>query len=111
MPLNKETKTFHYFTRIQANHDTIQSEFSSHTYRQTDRHTHTHIYIYIYIDEGAVDHSTVTRWFKKFSSNFKNLEGQASLGRPKTVNFKATFKAIVSSIWRVSGKYQYFTIQ
>ena len=37
-------------------------------------------------DDGAVDHSTVTRWFKRFCLGYKNLEDQASLGRPETVD-------------------------
>ena len=31
--------------------------------------------------EGAVDHSTVTRWFRKFRQNFNNLDEQAKSGR------------------------------
>ena len=37
-------------------------------------------------DEGAVDPSRVTGWFKKFCLGFKNLNDQAKTGRPKTVH-------------------------
>ena len=36
--------------------------------------------------EGAVDHNTVTRWFKKFCSGCKNLDDQAKSSRAKTVD-------------------------
>ena len=35
-------------------------------------------------DEGAVDHSTITRYFKKFYWSCKNLDDQARSDRPKT---------------------------
>ena len=38
-------------------------------------------------DECAVDHSTVTRWFKKFYLSSKDLDDQAKSGKPKTMNF------------------------
>ena len=44
--------------------------------------------------EGIVDHSTITRWFKKFFLGCKNLNDQARLGRPKMVNSKVELKAI-----------------
>ena len=57
---------------------------------------------------GAVDHSTVARWFKKFYSGCKNLDYQAKLGRPKIVDSEIGLQAIeanpMSSTWRVSGK-------
>ena len=34
--------------------------------------------------EATVDHSTLTRWFRKFCSGCKNLDNWARLGRPKT---------------------------
>ena len=37
-------------------------------------------------DEGSVDHSTVTRWFKKFHSGCKNLDDQARSDRPKIMD-------------------------
>ena len=40
-------------------------------------------------DEVIVDHSTVTRWFKKFCSEYKNLNNQARSVRPKTIDSKA----------------------
>ena len=56
----------------------------------------------------AVDHSTVTRWLKKFHSSYKNLNNQAKLSRFKTVDSKVNLKAMeanpASSTWRVSGK-------
>ena len=55
--------------------------------------------------EGAIDHSTVTRWIKKFC---KNINNQARLGRPKTLDLKAVLQAmeayLVSSTLGVSGK-------
>ena len=59
--------------------------------------------------EGAVDHSTVTRWFEKCCSGCKNLNKQASSGKPKTMNSEAILQAIeaslVGSTYRVSGKF------
>ena len=58
--------------------------------------------------ESTVDYSTVTKWFKKFCSHCKNLNNQAKLGEPKTVDFEAVLQAIeanlVSSTQRVWGK-------
>ena len=58
--------------------------------------------------EGAVDHSTITRWFKKFCSSSKNQDHQAKPGRPNSMDSEAMLQVIeanlVSSIWRVSGK-------
>ena len=34
--------------------------------------------------QGAVDHNTLTKWFKRFCSNFKNLINQVRSGKPKT---------------------------
>ena len=34
--------------------------------------------------ESTVDHSTVTRSFKKFCSGYKNIDDQAMLGSSKT---------------------------
>ena len=57
---------------------------------------------------GAVDHSTVARWFKKFYSGCKNLDYQARLHRPKIADSEIGLQAIeanpMSSTWRVSGK-------
>ena len=44
--------------------------------------------------EGTVDHSSVSRWFKKFGSGSSNLDYQANLDRPKTIDFKAVTQAI-----------------
>ena len=41
-----------------------------------------------------VDHSTVTRRFKKFHSGFKNLYNQARSDRPKNMDSKAMLQAI-----------------
>ena len=58
--------------------------------------------------EGALDHSTVTRWFKKFRSSYKNLEDQTRSSRPKTLDSEAVLQAIevnlASSIRRLSGE-------
>ena len=57
--------------------------------------------------EGIIDQSSVTRWFKKFCSDCKNLDNQAR-SRPKSINSRAMFQAIaenpMSSPWRVSGE-------
>ena len=36
--------------------------------------------------EDAVDHSRVTRWFKKFHSGYKNINDQTRTDKSKTVN-------------------------
>ena len=58
-------------------------------------------------DEGAVDLSTVTKWFKKFRSGWKN-DDQAMSGWPKTVHSETALQAIepnpVSSTWRESSE-------
>ena len=48
--------------------------------------------------EGAVDHNTVTRWFKKFHSGCKNINDQISLGKPKTMDSKALLLAIEANL-------------
>ena len=57
--------------------------------------------------EGSVDHSTVTRLFKKFCSDCKNVNNQTWSGRPKTIDSKAVLQTRVtnpaSSTQRVSG--------
>ena len=45
--------------------------------------------------ESAVENGIVIRWFKKFHSDHKNLNDQARLDRPKTMDSKAMFK-----LWR-----------
>ena len=49
------------------------------------------LYIVSYIccvkGEVVVDHSTETRWFKKFRLGCKNLDDQVSSVRPKTVDY------------------------
>ena len=58
--------------------------------------------------EDAVNHSTVTRWFKIFCSACKNLNDQVRASRPKTVDSEAVLRAMeansVSSIQRVLGE-------
>ena len=39
-----------------------------------------------------VDHSTVTRSLKKFRLDYMNLDNQAGLGRPKTMDFEVKHK-------------------
>ena len=54
--------------------------------------------------EGTVDHSQVSRWLKKFCSDYKNLNDQARSGGPKkNVDSEAVFhgtKAKLESIRR-----------
>ena len=58
--------------------------------------------------EGIVELSTLTRWFKKFHSCWKNLKHQAKSGKPKSVASKAVHQAIdanpVYSSQRVPGE-------
>ena len=62
--------------------------------------------IYCMNGEGIVDHSTVTRWLKKFYLCSKNIDDQARSGRLKTVHSEAMFQAIeansMSNIRRIS---------
>ena len=51
-----------------------------------------------------VDHSTVTRWIKKFCLGFKNLENQARSGRPKNLDSKFLWKPWRQTL-RLSGKF------
>ena len=44
--------------------------------------------------EGVVDHSMVTKCFKKFHSGYKNLSNQERSGRTKTVDSKTVNQAI-----------------
>ena len=59
--------------------------------------------------KGAVDLSTVTKWFKKFFFGYKNFKDQVMSGRLKTINLEAVFKAIeanlASTTKRVSGEH------
>ena len=48
--------------------------------------------------EGAVDHSPVTRWLKKFCPGCKNLDDQARLCRPKTVDSKSVLQTIAANL-------------
>ena len=51
--------------------------------------------------EGAVDHSTVSKRFKKFHLGCKNLNNQARLGRAKTIDSKC----ILQSYWSKSSEW------
>ena len=42
--------------------------------------------------EGAVNHSSITRWFEKLCLVCKNFDIQTSLGRSRTVDSKAISK-------------------
>ena len=59
-------------------------------------------------DEGAVDHYTVTRWFKKFHLDCNNLNDQVRSGKPKSMDSKVVLQAIEANpenrIGRVSGE-------
>ena len=62
--------------------------------------------IYCGKSEDTVEHSTVTKWFKKFCSGWKNLDNQVISDKHKTVNSEAVLQKIeanpVSSPWRIS---------
>ena len=45
-------------------------------------------------DEGTVDNSTVTRWFKKFCSGCKNLDDHTNSGKHKTMTSEALIQDI-----------------
>ena len=57
----------------------------------------------------AVDHSTVTKWFKKFCICCKKLNDHTRSGRPKSVDSEVRLQAIeanpANSTWKVSGKF------
>ena len=48
--------------------------------------------------EGAVDKSTVKRWFKKFCLGCKNLDDQAKSSSPKTMDSEITVQAIDANL-------------
>ena len=64
--------------------------------------------IYCIKGKRAVDHSTITWWFKKFCFCDKKLDNQTRSGRPKIVNSKTVLQTItanlMNSIQRVSGE-------
>ena len=59
--------------------------------------------------EVAIDHSTVTRWLKKFCSGCKKLDHSARSGRAENVDSEAMFQAIEANslwcTWEISGKF------
>ena len=76
---------------------------------ERDRHTgETTNSIRCAKDESVVDYNTVTRLFKKFCSDYKNLDNQARSSRFKSVDFEIVLLVIepnpASSAQRVSGE-------
>ena len=57
--------------------------------------------IYYAKDEGAIDHTTVTRSFKKFWSSYKNLDSQTRLGKLKTVNSEVELHLILPKYCKI----------
>ena len=57
--------------------------------------------------DGIVDHSIVTRWFKKFCSGCKNHDNKSRLGKPKTVDsvLQAKGANLLNSTQRILGKF------
>ena len=57
---------------------------------------------------GAINHSTVARWFKNFCSGFKDRNDQARSTKPKPVYYEVVLRAIeaelVINTQRVSGE-------
>ena len=47
--------------------------------------------------EGTIDHSTITRGFKKFCSACKDLKTKTKLSRPKTMFSEAFLQAVKSN--------------
>ena len=52
--------------------------------------------------EGAIDHDTVTRVFKKFYSGCKDLDDQAKSGMPNSVASEVMLKAIEANLVSVA---------
>ena len=52
--------------------------------------------------QSAVDHSTITRWFKKYCFDCKSLDDQSSLGSPKAM-LQAIEPNLASNNQRESG--------
>ena len=48
--------------------------------------------------EGTVDHSTVSRWFKKFCSACKTLDNQAKSDEPKSMDSEANLAVEIQII-------------
>ena len=48
--------------------------------------------------EGKVDHSAVTRWFKKFCLIYKNLDDQVLSCKPKIRDSKNMLQAIEANL-------------
>ena len=59
---------------------------------------------------GAIDHSTVTRWFKRFYSGCKDLNHQIRLSRPKSMDSVAMFQAIKTNSTESIRRAQHLTI-
>ena len=57
-------------------------------------------------DEDAINHNTVTRWFKKFHSGYKDLDDQTRLGKLKVMNFKAIVQAVETNPGVALEEYQ-----
>ena len=59
--------------------------------------------------ESAVDQSTISRWFEKFSSGCKTFDNQARSSRPKRVDSKPMLQVIKANLMnrnqRVSGEF------
>ena len=48
--------------------------------------------------EGAVDHSTITRWLKKFHSGYDNPDNQATPGRSKIIDSVVMLQTIEANL-------------
>ena len=61
--------------------------------------------------EGIVDHSPLTRWFKKFCLGFKNLDNKTKSGSPKTMDSKTVLQDIKANPAKSIKLAQHLTVQ
>ena len=47
--------------------------------------------------EGIVDYNTINKWFKKFWLGCRNIDDLEKSSRPKTINFKTVFQAVLEN--------------
>ena len=71
--------------QINMQHGLIR-ELMLHKFEQSHNTAEATENIYCAKGQGAVDHTTVTRWFKKFHLGCKNLNNQSD--KPKAVDYE-----------------------
>ena len=60
--------------------------------------------------ENTVNYITVTRWFKNFCSGCKNLDNEAKLGRPESIDSEPVLQVIVANLASIR-QVQHLTVQ